>query len=85
MENNKKLKEIEILLIDKINQYKNINLLYNKFSGESRKIQILTPNIFKEMLSYFNIYISNDIFNNFIEKYNITNEGKIDFRTFGIF
>lgn len=85
MENNKKLKEIEILLIDKINQYKNINLLYNKFSEESRKIQILTPNIFKEMLSYFNIYISNDIFNNFIEKYNITNEGNIDFRSFGIF
>lgn len=85
MENNKKLKEIEILLIEKINQYKNINFLYNKFSEESRKIQILTPNIFKEMLSYFNIYISNDIFNNFIEKYNITNEGNIDFRSFGIF
>lgn len=82
---NKKLKEIEILLIEKINQYKNINFLYNKFSEESRKIQILTPNIFKEMLSYFNIYISNDIFNNFIEKYNITNEGNIDFRSFGIF
>lgn len=82
---NKKLKEIEILLIEKINQYENINFLYNKFSEESRKIQILTPNIFKEMLSYFNIYISNDIFNNFIEKYNITNEGNIDFRSFGIF
>lgn len=82
---NKKLKEIELLLIEKINQYKNINFLYNKFSEESRKIQILTPNIFKEMLSYFNIYISNDIFNNFIEKYNITNEGNIDFRSFGIF
>lgn len=78
------VKELERVLAQKISQYTNLNVLYKKFTDGSNRTQPMTPEVTKKLMNYFYLYVDDSLLQKFIEKYSITPEGLVDFRTFGI-